>query len=167
MEINKKLVVGEELDLKLKCGDIILKLPEGKNEFKVRFKDDSEKKLLVVGNDISDGYHTFNELYDHRCLLWILFLLRDGEAFVEDSFWVRDHFKGWDLLSCKRVVVDWGQIDETTVGEFQMTYHVPIKFRHLYEGKISEESRDYAEHVYDKHTSADVLKRLEDLCRKV
>ena len=25
-------------------------------------------------SQISDGYHTFNELYEHRCVLWICLL---------------------------------------------------------------------------------------------
>lgn len=29
------------------------------------------KKFQIEGGDISDGYHTFDELYEHRCLLFI------------------------------------------------------------------------------------------------
>lgn len=38
----------------------------------------SEKAFKIVGNDLSDGYHTFDELYDHRCLLFLAWMHSDG-----------------------------------------------------------------------------------------
>lgn len=51
------------------------------------------KKFEIVGNDISDGYHTFDELYEHRCLLFINLCLAHPNA----AYW-RPHYDGWPLL---------------------------------------------------------------------
>ena len=107
----------------------------------------SEKTFKIVGGDMSDGYHTFDELYEHRCLLWINLLLSDGCP--GQARWCKDHFKGWDLLAC------YGP-----TNEFQMSYHVPMKYRHLYEPYIKEVTKEYVESVFDGHTSKDVAERL-------
>lgn len=97
-----------------------------------------EKDKRITG-ETSDGYHTFNELYDHRCLLWInLCLLQHPNI----SYLVENHFDGWFLLGV-----------ETPLG--QISYHCPNKYLHLVEGI----ERRHPE--FDGHTSVDVLKRLE------
>ena len=95
------------------------------------------KKFQIVGNDISDGYHTFDELYEHRCLLFIGLCI-DGNGVLK-----RDHFEGWDCLYL-----------ETNHG--QISYHVPTRMRELYEGKLREDPN----YPYDGHTSADVAERM-------
>lgn len=107
----------------------------------------SEKTFKIVGNDISDGYHTFDELYDHRCLLYLCWVLE--QPFTRDTYFVRDHFEGWDCIVMQ-------------LGVGQVSYHVPAKYRYLYEKRIREGTAD---HQYDGHTSADVLKRLEENAR--
>lgn len=108
------------------------------------------KKFEIVGNDISDGYHTFDELYEHRCLLFIAWMLSDGRP--GPVFWQADHFDGWDLIRC--------DLKE----EGQISYHVPIKFRPLYEHRLPIKPPIIAE--YDGHTSADVLERLMKWIKK-
>lgn len=106
------------------------------------------KKFHIENNDISDGYHTFDELYEHRILLWInLCLLKP-----KDCYWVMNHFDGWDLLLMK-------------TNEGQMSYHVKIAYRYLYENKISECS--IINHKWDKHTSSDVFFRLEAFAKNL
>ncbi len=90
-----------------------------------------------VNGNTSDGYHTFNELYDHRCLLWINLC-----AFVPNTYVVENHFDGWFLLGA-----------ETAIG--QVSYHCPNKFLHL----VKAIERRHPE--FDGHTSADVIKRLK------
>lgn len=108
----------------------------------------SETIYRIVGNDISDGFHTFGELYDHRCLLWILLVLNSD--FKNYAYWLKDHYEGWD-----------GIVVQHPQG--QLSYHVSVKFRHLYESKLL--LRLEKNHVYDGHTSADVLKRLEAIIK--
>jgi hypothetical protein len=104
---------------------------------------------------ISDGYHTFDELYEHRCLLWVA-LLTQVSALVElcvhefgvgwmvptPEFVRFKHYEGWFLLG---VIVP-------KVG--QMSYHLPMKFWD--DCGFAEEK----EWDFDGHTSADVLERI-------
>lgn len=101
-----------------------------------------EKKDM---GETSDGYHTFNELYDHRCLLWINLCLKSD--LKHKSYWVRDHLPEWDLLVYE--------------GQARISYHIPNKYRELYEDRLTE----IKELEFDGHTSSDVLRRLENLAR--
>lgn len=99
---------------------------------------DAAKKEEING-ETSDGYHTFNELYDHRVLLWInLCLLQHPDM----TYLVENHYDGWFLLGC-----------ETPQG--QISYHCPNK----YLGLVSGIKRRHPE--FDGHTSKDVISRLE------
>jgi hypothetical protein len=98
------------------------------------------KTFQIKDNDISDGYHTFNELYDHRCLLFINLCLA---AVNFRSAWKQD-YEDWFCLYL-----------ETPKG--QISYHVPNKYLHLVADKIPHNS-DYA---WDGHTSEDVIERLK------
>lgn len=97
----------------------------------------SAKTFKIVGNDMSDGYHTFDELYEHRCLLFINLCL----ILSHRAYW-RPHYEGWPVLG---LVTDQGQV----------TYHVPEKLLPLFKGKIREGGPDF-----DGHTSQDVIVRL-------
>jgi len=98
----------------------------------------SDKTFKIVDGDISDGYHTFKELYDHRCLLFVNLCVRDAL----NCAWRRD-YPGWFVLYWKS---PFGQI----------SYHIPEDLRKLVEGKIRRDE----DHVFDGHTGPDVLKRL-------
>jgi len=93
-----------------------------------------------VTGETSDGYHTFNELYHHRCLLWINLC----QMISDKCYLVKEHFEGWFLLGA-----------ETPNG--QISYHCPNKFLPLVEN-IAEKKVEY-----DGHTPNDTLKRLEQL----
>ncbi len=110
-----------------------------------------EKTFKIVNGDISDGYHTFGELYDHRCLLFIALCLH---ALGMAPYWVEEHCPGWDLLVANLLLKN----GERT----QISYHVPSKYRHLYQSSIARCLPE--DHKFDGHTSEDVLKRLEVLC---
>jgi hypothetical protein len=114
----------------------------------MRWEDEtmSEKTFKIVGNDISDGYHTFDELYEHRCLLFLAWLSSDGQP--ANTYWVADHFEGWDLVV-------------THLRGFQISYHVPIKYRRITEALPK---REIADHNWDGHTSANVIARLINWC---
>lgn len=109
----------------------------------------SDKITIEVSDlsKVSDGYHTIAELYDHRCLLWINLLMSNGCP--GPAFWVKNHYEGWDLLACGKI----------SIG--QLSYHVPEKFRYLYELCLTEKPKEYAEKMFDGHSSKDVLERLK------
>jgi len=87
----------------------------------------------------SDGYHTFEELYEHRCLLFINLCL----AYPNASYW-RPHYEGWPLLGLYLLPIG------------QITYHVPEKFLPLFKDKIRKGGPEW-----DGHTSEDVIGRLK------
>lgn len=101
---------------------------------------------------VSDGYHTFDELYAHRCKLFALLLtvidvpgvhpfktLRNGEGIESD---------GWFIAGM-----------DTMIG--QITYHLPIAmWDSLPVSEIEQNDK------YDRHTSAIVLARLDTLLKE-
>lgn len=112
---------------------------------------------------ISDGYHTFDELYDHRitlfiavCRLWhfhcapTVFKTVDGQ--VRNAWRSKLHsdgssYDGWFVLGLMKSKGD------------QITYHLPL---------LRWDETDFAETLdtapeFDGHTAADVLQRLKDL----
>lgn len=107
---------------------------------------------------ISDGYHTFGELYDHRITLWIALCreLRGNLAYpvgAKAKVWRSklhsdgSRFDGWFVLGIGK-----------QPGE-QITYHLPMS---------RWDETDFAYTLerapeFDGHTSADVLERLKSL----
>ena len=98
---------------------------------------------------VSDGHHSFRELYDHRHLLWILVLKHYKEsAFKTCRDEDGNQLEGWFLAGMN-----------TKFG--QLTYHLPeIYWNHL---DVPELPKNEG---YDNHTSADVLERLAALIDK-
>lgn len=92
-------------------------------------------------NDVSDGYHTFGELYQHRTMLWILIVKyhvnSGGRAYKFH------HYDGWFVLGI-----------ETADG--QISYHVPESQWGLCDF-VTERTVEF-----DGHTSDDVLHRLRE-----
>ena len=88
--------------------------------------------------EISDGYHTFNELYFHRNLLFINLCLQ----LKERACW-KPHYPGWPILFL-----------ELPTG--QISYHIPEDLLPLIEGKIPRND----EMTWDGHSSEMVLEKL-------
>ena len=97
------------------------------------------KQFKIVDGDLSDGYHTFDELYEHRCLLFLVIARA-----CSDRFYWKPDFEGWFCLYWES-------------PEGQISYHIPNKFLHLIEDHIERDD----EHVFDGHKSPDVLNRLK------
>lgn len=92
---------------------------------------------------VSDGYHTFDELYGHRCLLYIALCLAN-----KDKCGWKPHYEGWPVLYFN-----------SSAG--QITYHIDEKkFGGLFKDKIRRDDS----FVWDGHTSDDVLARLARHC---
>lgn len=87
---------------------------------------------------MSDGFHTFDELYAHRSLLFIRLAIHGPWV----SAW-KPHYPGWPVLFL-----------ESPAG--QISYHFPEKYLPMVEANI--ERRD--DYEWDGHTPNDVLERL-------
>ena len=96
--------------------------------------------------DTSDGYHTFNELYEHRHILFLSVLT----ANIDRAWRSKMHddgtmFDGWFVAGLK-----------TVIG--QATYHLPIRMWSLFDAIPELEKAP----PFDGHTAEDTLKRLRD-----
>jgi len=112
-------------------------------------------------NKISDGYHAFGELYDHRITLYIALLkskaeLRDSmdiDFIYRDDIWKsKAHSDGsvWDGWFILGIFKEAGK---------QITYHLPMD---RWEDCDFAEELDKAP-IWDGHNSNDVLERLKKL----
>ncbi len=99
-----------------------------------------------------DGYHTFDELYEHRITLFIALcrhIVERGMFLVWKSKLHNDgtSFDGWFILGINK-----------KKGE-QMTYHIPLsRWEDIDVAKILEKAPKF-----DGHTSDDVIERLKEL----
>lgn len=103
-----------------------------------------------VPGKISDGYHTFDELYDHRITLFIALcrhVCQYRTVWRTEYHSNGEKIDGWFLLGVN-----------TQMGE-QITYHIPM--RRWDECKFASKA-DRAP-AFDGHTSADVIDRLKKL----
>lgn len=120
-----------------------------------------EIQKLPTTNNISDGYHTFGELYEHRITLWIALcktLLKSHNLPSDvstDTYYIwrsklhsdGSSFDGWFVLGI-----------QSKDGK-QMTYHLPIsKWDECDFANSAERSPEW-----DGHTSVDVLERIKNL----
>lgn len=106
--------------------------------------------------NISDGYHTFNELYEHRFTLWIALckqLYNNRSHRDVHSVWRTEthsdgsKYDGWFLLGVN------------DAHGTQMTYHLPMS-----KWSVCDFAGDCDRAPdYDGHTSADVLERIRKL----
>ena len=110
-----------------------------------------EKEVLEITGETSDGYHTFNELYEHRHTLFII-LCNLLEPKMYGKVWKsRLHSDG--------TMFDGGWfIAGIETPEGQATYHLPIKKW----DELNVLELDRAPE-WDGHTADDVLKRLSSL----
>lgn len=104
------------------------------------------KREEVDTNLISDGHHTFGELYEHRTELFIT-IARFLQNKTLKNIWRYRVDRDWFLLGIN-----------TTPGK-QISYHLPIsKWNDTHFAYVYAERPEY-----DNHTSADVLERLKQL----
>lgn len=109
-------------------------------------------QIIIPGDsgEVSDGFHTFNELYEHRCLLFLLL----AERFPDLAWASKLHddgtmFDGWFIAG----------IDLPTGV---ITYHLPIRMWELFrEGKVLERAPKW-----DGHTPQDVCDRMRSYLQR-
>lgn len=99
---------------------------------------------------VSDGFHTFDELYDHRSHLYVALMLSHPEI----SWRALKHndgsqFDGWFIAGMRLPTGD-------------ITYHLKIHFW-LWLNDSGIETRELGPE-WDGHASEDVLKRIKDWC---
>jgi hypothetical protein len=114
----------------------------------VRVPDDER------GN-ISDGYHTFNELYEHRIVLYIALCseINSNPAHQYTQVWkttVHSDGSVWD---------GWFIMGINLPDKRQITYHLPLsKWNECEFAPTFDKAPEF-----DGHTSEDVLERLKSL----
>ncbi len=110
------------------------------------FLPDGTEINVADTNLVSDGYHTFGELYQHRCLLWAWIVSAIGGGSSAGFKTRKDNngaeWEGWFIAGLN-----------TTDG--QITYHLPIAMWDLVHAQEIERNDRY-----DGHTSADVVRRI-------
>ena len=114
---------------------------------------ESAKDGLISTNDVSDGYHTFGELYEHRITLFIA-LCKSIEGQENDAWRSLRHSDGELAFGGTWFVLGIGK----DKGK-QITYHLPIEKWN--ETNFCETLSKAPE--YDGHTPNDVLERLKNL----
>lgn len=99
---------------------------------------------------LSDGYHTFDELYEHRCLLFAAFLKNNcSSAWRSPRHHDGTQFRGWFIA---------GAFLGNEAGEYkQISYHMPDRMWSLLDGIFTLERSP----KWDGHTSQDVCDRLK------
>lgn len=104
-------------------------------------------KPVADVSQLSDGYHTFAELYEHRHTLWAALLY----AYAPLAFKTRrnqdgEEWPGWFIAGMN-----------TPMG--QLSYHMPAEWWDRLPNIRELERND----KYDGHTSTDVLRRISTL----
>lgn len=105
-----------------------------------------EQEREEITGSTSDGYHTFDELYDHRCLLFIE-LMRSRP---EQSWRANNHddgtmFDGWFVAGIHLPTGD-------------ITYHLPADMWEMLDNSNIQTTLRAPK--WDGHTPSDVVKRL-------
>ena len=96
---------------------------------------------------VSDGYHTFDELYKHRCTLFLA-LIRSAPqlSWISSMHADGSSVEGWFIAGMSLPTGD-------------VTYHLPNEMWAL-ANKTGAKWMKYAP-KWDGHTSADVVKRMQ------
>jgi hypothetical protein len=114
----------------------------------------------IWASEVSDGYHTFTELYNHRIALWMA-LCKIYDNYITPlqsriKCWKsKQHndgsmFNGWFILGM--------EVTEFTGPKIQLTYHLPLE----YWDKINVIELERAP-KWDGHSPQDVIERLAKL----
>ena len=97
----------------------------------------------VSTGEVSDGYHTFNELYRHRCLLFCMALIGADESFKASKHADGSEWDGWFIAGMK-LPAGW------------ITYHLPDSMWSLCPVPDVAMAPEW-----DGHTSNDVCDRMQ------
>ena len=103
--------------------------------------------LPCDSNEVSDGFHTFGELYEHRCLLFIALMTTNKlNSWASKYHHDGTGFEGWFIAGMNLPYAS------------TITYHIPDRLWSLIEKNdliVLERAPEW-----DGHTSQDCLNRL-------
>lgn len=109
--------------------------------------------------DVSDGYHTIEELYDHRITLYIALCKVIWRRYSDDAMKVNAKEVWRSKLHHDGTGYDgWFVLAIGTEPGKQITYHVPLS---RWDETEFAETFDKAPVPFDGHTSSDVIERLK------
>ena len=113
----------------------------------------------IPTNDISDGYHTFGELYKHRNALFIALLreIESNEAYrkrLDKYVWKTQKYH-----DCTPIEDGWFILGIGQEAGKVITYHLPIN---LWNEAYFASTLNHAPQ-FDGHSPNDVLKRISKL----
>lgn len=110
------------------------------------------KNLFLPFNKMSDGYHTFEELYNHRVALFIELC----KAYPDKSWYSYYHSDGTEAFG-----YPWVIMGINTKPGSQITYHLD-KSKYGYFDNVERQIKrvEFAP-TFDHHSSHDVLQRLK------
>lgn len=135
------------------------------NEF-YALEENADPRGMAVECDagqVSDGYHTFDELYEHRYLLFCLAataLVKSNCLYVWKSktHWIDGNIEpcwdGWFVAGIELNHFDGPARNQTRK---MITYHLPLSYWELFDGIEREQAPPH-----DGHTSKDVILRLKE-----
>lgn len=103
---------------------------------------------MLEKGEISDGYHTFNELYDHRNFLFIALM----KSHPELSWRANNHEDGTMFDGCF--------VAGMHLPSGDISYHLPISMWELLDNYGIATSNKATK--WDGHVPADVIKRLKE-----
>lgn len=125
------------------------------------------EQIDVTATDlVSDGYHTFGELYDHRITLFIALCRTRIKEWVWDS--IHQHFMPLHPFAWRSkahhtqdqpMYEGWFVMGINKESGEQITYHLPLS---RWEETDFAETLDHAP-KWDGHTPADTIERLKKL----
>lgn len=104
-------------------------------------------------NNISDWYHTFWELYEHRITLWVALCKMYARHRNAWNVWKSTMHSDWSKYNWWFILGIWKDAWK------QMTYHLPDEWWDRC--SFAEELEKAPE--FDGHTSDDVLKRISNI----
>lgn len=116
-------------------------------EAAIKRNNKNVKKL----EDISDGYHTFSELYEHRTYLFMVLV----QVFNLYSWKSKLHSDGTMFKDMFIVGIDIPKIG-------QLSYHCDLKYYDLFRCKELERGLEW-----DGHSPEEVLRRLKSLSQMI
>jgi hypothetical protein len=111
------------------------------------------KLIIPIQNtgEVSDGFHTFNELYNHRMTLFIA-LCKQVNGFKTEVWRSKNHSNGIPCFNG-----EWFVLGINTEEGKQITYHLPIsRWDEAHFAKTLHKAP-----IFDGHTPGDVLDRIK------
>ena len=113
-------------------------------------------KTITIATEVgkvSDGYHTFDELYEHRCILFVALMKTNPKI----SWRANNHddgsnYESWFVAGMQLPTGD-------------ISYHLPLPMWKLLDNVGIKTSNKAP--TWDGHTAADVVQRLEQWARGV